>query len=852
MSELNSPNFVSSKTGIQHLPKKRKMGSTPNSTGIKFFTILVSILWSMNPLWAQSDATPVMGNDSLLLLRSVSLKTLADEQQQQSARNYLLHRQQLKQGEKLVEISTEIQKVKIFLEGGFEYRKVMDLISQVTEWKEIAVAGVVKNRDSLQSVRNLTATSILLNELASRIDKWEIKIKKYHKTLGVLQYRLDSLAQDSVLYQLPEDPADELNHFQKLNSLKSKLIPVSVSISGALDSIQHIELQVGMLRNSLESAIGETELLRKKQDEKIDFKEVASMREMATQKRHLSEIIAYSKNKADLLIVFYLANHIYTILLMFLALVGLTVYLKILINRSKAANILEKMLDKSFALQHPIATATLVTVCIFQFFLPTPPFIVTSFFWIACSIALTFIIRRSISQTWYYAWLLYLLLLFVTMLHNFILLQSEGERLLILMMSITGVIAGIYLVRKLKRKVPNQKLILTLLIIVTSYEFISTLFNLLGNYNYSKGFMMNGYFTVAVAFMVYWTILLSLDILKISKHFHRIALDNKQQISFEKLSLRLPAFLYLVLFVGWFILISRNTHTFQAWFSPLSDLFYKEWSIGKFNFTFQSVSIFFIVIFLSGVISKIVSFLTADVNVVVGSTTAKEPGSWLLLVRIAIITAGILLAFVSAGIPMDRMAVIIGALGVGIGFGMQPLVNSLIGGLIIAFEKTINVGDIVEISGQAGKMKSIGIRSSVVTTWDGADVIIPNGDLMTQHLVNWTMGNTRRRFEISVGVAYGTDLDVTIQLLMQLMKEDHRILKYPEPFVMVTQFNNSSVDLVLKFWVSQFMTGFELKSDLMVAIDRCFKEHNIVIPFPQQDLHIYPVTPPKGKSEQPG
>jgi small-conductance mechanosensitive channel len=821
---------------------------------MKIFPILVMVIWTFNPLWGQNiqpATVPAIGIDSSNQ-QKLSLKALAEDQQKQSTKIYLHHKQQMNQGKRLVELSSEIQKVKIFLESGFEYKKVMDLLSQVTEWKEIAVDGVITNRDSLQSTRNLTATSILLNELASRVDKWEIKIKKYHNTLGIMQYRIDSLAQDSVLYQLPDDPASELDYFQKLNNLKSKLIPLNASISGALDSIQYIELQVGMLRNSLESGIGETELLRKQQDEKIDFKEVASMREMVQNKRSMAEIIAYSKNKADLLIAFYLANHLYTILLMILTLISLATYLKILTKRSKAANIFEQLLGKSFALNHPVASATLVTICIFQFFLPLPPFIVTSFFWIACSIALTFIIRKSISQTWFYAWLLYLLLLFATMLLNFILLQSEGERMLILCMSITGVVGGIYLVRKLKRKVPNQKLVFTLLIIVIVYEAISVLLNLFGNYNYSKGSMMNGYFTVVVAFMVYWTILLSIDIVKISKHFHQIAQDNKPQLSFEKTDLRLPAFLYLVLLVGWFILISRNTHTYQALFSPLSELFYKTLTIGKFDFTLQSVSIFFLVIFMSGVISKIVSFLTADVNIVVGTAAAKEPGSWLLLVRIAIITAGILLAFVSAGIPMDRMAVIIGALGVGIGFGMQPLVNSLIGGLIIAFEKPINVGDIVEISGQVGKMKSIGIRSSVVTTWDGADVIIPNGDLMTQHLVNWTMGNTKRRFEISVGVAYGTDLEKTKNLLMHLMKEDHRILKYPEPFVMVTEFNNSSVDLVLKFWVSQFMTGFELKSDLLVAIDRCFKEHNIIIPFPQRDVHVYPVTPrPEQKNEAP-
>jgi small-conductance mechanosensitive channel len=234
----------------------------------------------------------------------------------------------------------------------------------------------------------------------------------------------------------------------------------------------------------------------------------------------------------------------------------------------------------------------------------------------------------------------------------------------------------------------------------------------------------------------------------------------------------------------------------------------------------------------------VVSFLTADATPVTGSASEKGPGSWLLLIRIAIISAGVLLAFVAAGIPMDRLAVIIGALSVGIGFGLQTLINNLVSGLIIAFEKPINVGDIVEVAGSIGRMKSIGIRSSVISTWDGSEVIIPNGDLLSQHLVNWTMGNTKRRFEIPVGVAYGTNLEETRKLLQDLMLTDDRILKYPEPFVLVTSFNSSSIDFVLKFWVAHFSIGFDVKSDLMVAIDNLFKEHNIVIPFPQQDVHL--------------
>lgn len=224
-------------------------------------------------------------------------------------------------------------------------------------------------------------------------------------------------------------------------------------------------------------------------------------------------------------------------------------------------------------------------------------------------------------------------------------------------------------------------------------------------------------------------------------------------------------------------------------------------------------------------------------------------GSWLLLIRISIITIGLFFAFAAAGIPMDKVAIILGALGVGIGFGLQTLVNNLVSGLIIAFEKPVNVGYVVEVDNQAGTMKSIGFRSSVIATWDGADMIMPNGDLLNSHLINWTLAGNKRRMNLILGVAYGTDLPLAQQLLMEIIGADDRILPSPAPLVLFQDFNNSSIDVKLLFWVRNFGDGFPAKSDLIIAINKVFQQHNITIPFPQQDIHIH-TKPPSNDSEK--
>jgi small-conductance mechanosensitive channel len=350
--------------------------------------------------------------------------------------------------------------------------------------------------------------------------------------------------------------------------------------------------------------------------------------------------------------------------------------------------------------------------------------------------------------------------------------------------------------------------------------------------------MTNGFFTLLIIYQLVWSFGLSIDTFNFSKHlsiYHAEDFDKKQK---EKVDFKMPLFVYFLFFLGWYILVSRNTYSFQNFIDPIVATYFEEKQFGDFKFSLHSIFLFFFIIFLSGLSARIVTLLATDTKPKGEEANGNGLGSWMLLIRISLITIGVIVAFVSAGIPMDRIALMISALSVGIGFGLQNLTNNLISGLIIAFEKPINLDDIVEVGGQTGKMKSIGIRSSVITTWDGADVIIPNGDLLSQHLVNWTMGSNRRRFEIDLGVAYGSDLNEVKTILTEVLMQQELVLKNPAPMVCVTKFSDSSIDFAIKYWVPHFNFGNDVKNDLIIAIDVAFKANGIEIPFPQQDLHI--------------
>jgi potassium efflux system protein len=294
--------------------------------------------------------------------------------------------------------------------------------------------------------------------------------------------------------------------------------------------------------------------------------------------------------------------------------------------------------------------------------------------------------------------------------------------------------------------------------------------------------------------------------------------------------------------LGWIVLFGRNFPAYDYVAEPLKSFFSRDRTIGDYSFSVNNVLLFIAIMSVAIIISKIVSFFASDKHWGTGKddkNTKAGIGSWLLLIRITILCIGLFLAVAAAGIPVDRITIVLGALGVGIGFGLQTLVNNLVSGLIIAFEKPVNVGDIVDIDGQGGTMKSIGFRSSVIATWDGADVVMPNGDILNSHLTNWSLGGGRRRMNILIGIAYDADLEKTKLIINDVLGSDERVIKSPAPVIQYEQFNNSSIDVRIYFWTQHMRDSSETKSDLIITIKKAFSQNGIVIPFPQQDIYLH-------------
>jgi small-conductance mechanosensitive channel len=199
---------------------------------------------------------------------------------------------------------------------------------------------------------------------------------------------------------------------------------------------------------------------------------------------------------------------------------------------------------------------------------------------------------------------------------------------------------------------------------------------------------------------------------------------------------------------------------------------------------------------------------------------------------------GFVLALAALGVDLTKVTLIAGALGVGIGFGLQNIVNNFVSGLILVLERPVNVGDQVQIGELLGDVRRIGIRSSTVRTVQGAEVIVPNSDLVSKQVVNWTLSDRSRRYEIDVGVAYGTDVDLVLRLLEEAAAEVPEVKKAPPPLVVFSGFGDSSLDFRVLAWAVSVDVGLQAQNNLRRSILSKLTAAGIEIPFPQRDVHV--------------
>lgn len=742
-----------------------------------------------------------------------------------------------------------LQEAKSFLSTSMDSLSVKKKIEEIQSDYQTASQGVFVDENTIQTYRNLTTTKKILYQLLIGAKSSKIILDRKQQALSRYRFELDSLLNTPELFIFPKDSISLISYVQNLRTLARETKPVDSMLKAADLNLQMQLNAYNVSINQMQISIDATEHFERNLGAAFLAQELPPIWNNDMPLGTFRQTLNFSIGKAILILEFYIQNNVAKLIFFPILILISFIYLRSLKRIYSSKNLLDETYKGQLVIRYPLFSAILLICSLYQFFFITPPFIFNVLIWIIAFVSLSVIIRGFITRYWFVFWLSMLLLFIIAAFGNLILQPSGIERYGMLMFSVLGILIGVTVLIHKRQTELKEKWIIYSIVALIIMELLSVSMNIAGRYNLAKTFMVVGYLNVVIAISFLWVVRLINEGLLLAFNIYTIQDRRLFYLNFAKVGGQAPGLLYFLLIFGWGVLMGRNFPLFDYLSRPLLSFLSAERSLGDYSFSINGIALFVVIMVVSVILSKIVSYFASDDHLS-GSKDDKKSkglGSWILLVRIFILSVGLFLAIAAAGIPIDKITIIIGALGVGVGFGLQTLVNNLVSGLIIAFEKPVNVGDTVEVDGQGGIMKSIGFRSSVISTWEGADLVMPNGDLLNSHLMNWTLAGNRKRTKISLSLSSANDLQQCKAIISKLLDEHELILKSPSPFLQLDQISAGTVTLNIFFWNKNLKDSGSTKSNLIQAIVEAFKANNI--PLPNQELFIHNLTPKKSNEK---
>ncbi len=306
---------------------------------------------------------------------------------------------------------------------------------------------------------------------------------------------------------------------------------------------------------------------------------------------------------------------------------------------------------------------------------------------------------------------------------------------------------------------------------------------------------------------------------------------------------RLARGVFIIASATW-LLMSLDAFSLRVpLFARLRSWVTAELSFQSLHISLGAILAFALTIWIAALLSRFIRFLLEEdiydrFHLNRGSAYAIST-----LLHYVVLLAGFLVAIAALGVDMTKFTVLAGALGVGIGFGLQNIVNNFVSGLILLFERPVNVGDVVQVQNDVGVIRRIGIRASIIRLFDSSELIVPNGQLISEKVTNFTLSNRQRRIEINLGVAYGTEPKRVIALLTEVAAAHPLAAKNPPPQTLMTEFGTDALNFSVRLWTDEYDQWLQIKSDVAVALTEALTAAKITIPFPQRDLHLQSIDP---------
>ncbi len=722
------------------------------------------------------------------------------------------------------------------LKRGFDTTEISSELPLMERILEILNKNLESKIDGM-SIRNLYSSQVALKQIDKQVTGYQDQLAKYSVVISAIKNNADQVS------QLPKSVAF-IQDSTILEGYQMQIVPLMTKKVIA-DSLQRIaSRKIGLLQNRVASAFLICADLLDDVNSKIrSYQAKFYIRDQpflwnaspAVDEKPVRELLKDGMTRNRRVFNFYLSLNTAPFIWMTIAALIYYILIKYSINKLRKDNRVGWSQPLHYISRSAAGSTLLVLFTLTPFILQNPPAGVIQILWLLMLFTATALRFSDWNSNFKKYWLGIIMLFILFGLDYLFLDISYRERMILVALNVLAVVLGYFMYREVhKNKGLYHPLMDESIILFVAINALALIMNVGGRFTVAK--------TLSNSSVLSVVLLLALQMIKdiVLEFIYLMVESNRNSrfysyLEFNKIKEGFKSALGIITLVIWVLAFAWSMNFYDVILEKVVEFLKEPRSLGEITFTFGSISIFIALIWLSMLIARLVTFIFKDD----GSSSGKtKGGSWILMLRLAIYSVGFLLAIGAAGIQLDKLTIVIGALGVGIGFGLQTIVNNLISGIILAFEKPIQVGDIIDIGNRMGEVKEIGIRSSRISTFEGSDIIVPNGDLLSQQLVNWTHSNLSKRNDILVGVAYGSDLGKARAAIEKALTEKESMLNNPEPIILVNDFGDNSVNFKVLFWARSMAEAGILKSEVLSDIYKNFNEDGIEIPFPQTDLHI--------------
>jgi potassium-dependent mechanosensitive channel len=681
----------------------------------------------------------------------------------------------------------------------------------------IIISETVNKQDKRINIRNLQLFQILLGDMTDDLRDWQSTLQDYNKTLINMESDVSDISKDSILKRTRYDKSIDSLYAKQLSEIRRRLKLADSTTSASLDKVDKLQTEIAddfLLSMDLRKKI------RQKMSgfgDKITQPEFAYLwlPDSSEANLKLSQMAVPREQK---ILKYYFKNSWDDRTEMFA--LWCAFFIWVLVNfitiKKSGQQLPQTGFKVHFLKPVSILSGIVVVLTLAPFFDLHPPAIYTDMlqFWLL--VALTILLSNSWPKKLLYPWIaivvMFVIYSFVPVFMN----EVFAQRMLYLILDMLTIVASVLLYRQVSKTWALTWLIKTVIIIAILTDALAVLSNLFGRVTLAQMLSSAAIFSVTqiIALSVFMKIIYEAVYLQMFKmHLH----GTKVDMEFATVEKRLKPVLSGLCLVLWLIVFSTNINLYDTVYKAIDHFLEMKRNIGSTDFSFGSIVVFFVIIYAANFIQKNIGYVWGRSDDEIPTKRSKA-GSRLLFMRVILLTLGFLLAVAASGLPIDKITIILGALGVGIGLGLQGIVNNLVSGIALIFERPIEVGDSIEIGGNKGTVKEIGLRSTTIISGDGAEIIVPNGDFLSQHIVNWTLSNPYMRIELPLSVPANTDIALASKIITEELKQHPNVLTDRPPSVILNSIDGAKTSLTLFFWCADVRKADQLKSDVLKSI----------------------------------